>query len=637
MFFMLLACADPSALSTLTPNISTPGTAEVDPKLIAQVNSQGPTTALVLMEPNALRALASEPTFGPRSAAFQHLPVAVLELNSQEEIDALAKLPGVLRIESDPILKAHDTESEAMIGAPIAAQRGHGGQGTAIAILDTGLDYTHADFGSCSAPGAVGCSVLASLDFADQDNALDGVSGHGTNVAAIASQVAPQAGLIGLDVFDGNGAYTSDILAALDWVVENRETYNIVAANMSLGGGESESTCQDSSFAAAIDAAKAAGVLVSVSSGNDGWSNATGFPACVPSATTVGAVYDAELGSAAWSVCSDASTAADQITCFSNDADHVDLLAPGSVITAGGISMSGTSQAAPHVAGAAAVVASAYPDLTPAEIEAKLIATGSELRDMRSGRTHPRIDLDAATRAQTEGPGDSGDPDTGLEDTGDTGDTGFGDTGYSDPDPFTDGLVKTQVRPEVVSLRWGRYVAQDGLQGYRVVYSETGNTTPGCGVDTALYEGPDTRVEHATTGGGQLIAYRVCAVDLYGEVSQGTQAIAVTNSDTPKNDIRGTININRQDLETTSLAVLLNLTATPVITEMCISEDTHCDNWVPVASELRWILAPGEGERSLHAQFRSADGRVSPMTRDNIYVNTTGRVPNPDAGPGQPE
>jgi hypothetical protein len=478
------------------------------------------------------------------------------------------------------------------------------------------------------------------MDFANEDSSLDGASRHGTNVAAIASQVAPGADLIGLDVFDGNGAFTSDILAALDWVVENQETYNIVAANMSLGGGESQTTCQVSAFTAAIDAAKEAGVLVSVSSGNDGWSNATGFPACVPSATTVGAVYDADMGSISFSVCSDATTAADQVTCFSNDADHVDLLAPGSVINAGGISMSGTSQAAPHVAGAAAVVASAYPDLSPTEIEAKLIATGTELRDMRSGRTHTRIDLDAATATSTEDPDDptdSGNNDTGLEDTGDTGDTGFEDPGYNDQDLFTNGSVKTLVSPEMVELRWGRYIAHDGLDSYMVVYSETGDTTAGCTQDTPLYEGPDTRATHAITSTSNLIAYRVCAVDLYGHVSNGTQAIAVTMSDDPDTDVRGTIEINNQDLETSSLAVTVNLTATPVITEVCVSETTSCDNWVPMTSEIPWVLSPGEGQRDLNAWFRTADGTLSPMARDRIFVNTTGRTPNSASGPGQSE
>ena len=623
MFLMLLACANPEGLSALSPDTPQAGTAQVDPKLIEDVNNHGPTQALVLMNPAALRAFGSVPTFGTRSKAFKHLPVATMELNSQEEIEALSKVPGVLRIESDLRLYAHDAESEVIISSPIAALRGHEGQGTAIAILDTGLDYSHPDFGSCSAPGDADCSVVAVQDFAPEDDSLDGASRHGTNVAAIASQVAPGADLIGLDVFDGNGAFTSDILEALDWVVDNQETYNIVAANMSLGGGESESTCQDSVFAAAIDAAKDAGVLVSVSSGNDGWSNATGFPACVPSATTVGAVYDADLGSSSWSMCTDATTQADQVTCFSNDADHVDLLAPGSVITAGGISMSGTSQAAPHVAGAAAVLASAFPDLNATELEAKLIASGEELRDMRSGRTHPRIDLDAATLPSTEDPDDpqdSGAEDTGSGDSGDTGDTGFEDPGYNDQDLFTNGSVKTRVRPNFVNLSWGRYVAHDGLEGYLVVYSSVGETTAGCLDDTQLYEGPDTSFSHVTEGSGQLVAYRVCAVDIYGHISNGTQALTLTPGEDPSEQPRGRLAINHNDLETSSLAISLQVVATPVVTEVCISEQTSCENWMTIQSEIPWVLSPGDGTRELYAWFRTADGTTSTMVRDRIFV-----------------
>ncbi len=628
MFLMLLACANPDGLSALSPDaLQAPEAAQVDPKLIEQINSQGTSRALVLLDPTALRAFGSEPTFGQRARAFKHIPVATLALSSQEEIDALAKLPGVLRIESDQILKAHDAESEAIIGSPIAALRGHEGQGTAIAILDTGLDYTHPDFGNCTTLGAAGCSVVAAQDFAPEDGTLDGASGHGTNVAAIAAQVAPGADLIGLDVFDGNGAFTSDILAALDWVVDNQETYNIVAANMSLGGGESATTCQDSVFAAAIDAAKDAGVLVSVSSGNDGWSDATGFPACVPSATTVGATYDADMGSSSWSMCTDATTEPDQITCFSNDADHVDLLAPGSVISAGGISMSGTSQAAPHVAGAAAVLASAYPTLSPTELEAKLIATGEELRDMRSGRTHPRIDLDAATLASTEGPDDpqdSGTEDSGPQDTGDTGDTGFEDPGYNDQDLFTNGTVKSRVSPNLVDLSWGRYVAHDGLQGYLVVYSEAGDTDAGCTQNTPLYEGPDTSLSHETESTGRLVAYRVCAVDVYGNISNGTQVLALTPGDDPDLQPRGRLTINNNDLVTTSLAVTLRLRTTPVVTEVCISEQPTCENWRPIEGTVPWVLSPGDGPRNLNAWFRTADGTMSTMTRDRIVVNTSG-------------
>ena len=88
------------------------------------------------------------------------------------------------------------------------------------------------------------CRVVAVADFAPQDNKLDD-DGHGTNVAAIVGGVAPGTDLIGLDVFRSNGyAYTSEVVAAIDWVIENQAEYNIVALNMSLGGGSYTAECE---------------------------------------------------------------------------------------------------------------------------------------------------------------------------------------------------------------------------------------------------------------------------------------------------------------------------------------------------------------------------------------------------------
>ena len=145
-----------------------------------------------------------------------------------------------------------------------------------------------------------------------------------------------------------------------------------------------------------MGAALEAGVASAVATGNNGWANKISSPACAPTAVKVGAVYDGDYGRMGWSGCTDATTAADKVTCFSNSASFVDLLAPGALITAGGYTMGGTSQATPHVAGALAVMAAAYPRESPEEWTQRLMDTGVTLTDHRNGRAFPRIDVEAA-------------------------------------------------------------------------------------------------------------------------------------------------------------------------------------------------------------------------------------------------
>jgi len=110
--------------------------------------------------------------------------------------------------------------------------------------------------------------------------------------------------------------------------------------------------------------ALAAGIQPVVASGNTAFFNGSfddgiADPACVPAAVSVGAVYDASFGGLTWGnppfQCTDSSSAPDQVTCFSQTAPILSLLAPGAVVTAGGTVRAGTSQAAPHVTGAWAI------------------------------------------------------------------------------------------------------------------------------------------------------------------------------------------------------------------------------------------------------------------------------------------
>jgi subtilisin family serine protease len=220
----------------------------------------------------------------------------VVDVSDAASLAELDRLQGVVSWHLDERHSRTLATSLDLIAQPEAEVAGFTGEGTAVAVLDTGLDYTHPDFGTCSAPGDTGCQVVAVEEMAPDDGQLDD-HGHGTNVAAIVGGVAPGTDLIGMDVFRSDGyAYTSDLISAIDWVVDNQETYNIVALNMSLGGGQYASECGGSSYEVAIATAKAAGVASAVATGNDGWSSSISSPACAPSAIKVGAVYSQSYG-----------------------------------------------------------------------------------------------------------------------------------------------------------------------------------------------------------------------------------------------------------------------------------------------------------------------------------------------------
>jgi hypothetical protein len=271
-----------------------------------------------------------------------------------------------------------------------------------VAVLDTGVNYTRSEFGSCTAPGVpAGCRVAVAFDVAANDYALDDI-GHGTEVSGVVAATAPGSRLVVLDVFANGGALSSDIIAAIDWVITpaNKTAYNIVAINMSLGDGVSyTSPCSSKGtnpFRQPIIDAKTAGILTTVASGNDGYTNGISSPACTPEAVSVGAVYDANIGQVGFSNCTDSTTAADQVTCFSDSASFLKLLAPGGRISVTGSDVYGTSFSAPFAAGAVAVLAAAFPADTPDQRLARLTSTGKPVTDARNSIIKPRVDLLAA-------------------------------------------------------------------------------------------------------------------------------------------------------------------------------------------------------------------------------------------------
>ena len=332
------------------------------------------------------------------------VPVLHVRIKSARALERLIANGKVLSVDENRANRHYLAQSLPLIRRNDPLTAGATGAGATVAVLDTGVNYTLSDFGSCTAPGVPAtCKVIYAQDFAPSDGSLDD-DGHGTNVAGIIHGVAPDATIAALDVFRTDGyAYNSDLIAAIDWCTANKATYNIVSLNMSLGGSRYYSPVSPTdSWGASIQRAVDAGIAVVAASGNDGYSDSMGLPAAYSNVISVGAVYDSNFGGINWSICSDSTTVADKITCFSDSAGFLTMLAPGSIITAAGINMSGTSQATPHVAGAAAVLRAAYPSETVAQTIARL-RQGPLLTDSRNGVSVPRLDLVASLGASGTG------------------------------------------------------------------------------------------------------------------------------------------------------------------------------------------------------------------------------------------
>ncbi|MFF9806067.1 S8 family peptidase [Streptomyces coeruleorubidus] len=239
-----------------------------------------------------------------------------------------------------------------------------GGSAT-VYVIDTGVRITHTEIAGRARHG---------YDFVDRDaNASDG-NGHGTHVATTVAGttygVAKRTKIVSVRVLNNSGAGTlANVVAGVDWVTSRR--VGPAVANMSLGAGAS----------AALDTAVrnsiASGVTYAVAAGNSNANAAYYSPARVGPAITVGA-----------------STWVDERSNFSNYGFMLDMFAPGSSITAGwhtsdtaSATLSGTSMAAPHVAGAAAVYLTSHPTASPATVRGALVngATTGALSNIGPG------------------------------------------------------------------------------------------------------------------------------------------------------------------------------------------------------------------------------------------------------------
>jgi uncharacterized repeat protein (TIGR01451 family) len=344
---------------------------------------------------------------------YFHFPLAVWRISSLAALTRLESNSHVRAVHENIMLHPVSVSDLGFINQPQAAAEGAAGAGTTIAVIDGGLgnNYTmYSDFGTCTAVNtpAGTCRVVFNVDL------YPGASTetvHGTNVSAIALGVAPGAKLAMFDVFNGTSASSTDVLNAMNTAISDQATYNIVAINLSLGDGSiNTSQCTGSIFSSAVTSASNAGITTVAAAGNSGSKTSLGNPACTPGVVSVGAVYDASYGSIEWEaaadsggVCTDAG-AADLVTCFSQSAGYLSMLAPGTFVNAPNSSFqqSGTSQATPHVSGAVAVLRARYPAESLAETLQRLQLSDIRDTDPANGLTTPRLDLLAAVNQGTQ-------------------------------------------------------------------------------------------------------------------------------------------------------------------------------------------------------------------------------------------
>jgi len=417
--------------------------AEGDVNLIVQVRApkDGPGVANAVKDDGATDV-----------RTFDFVPYVALTGDS-DTIRALTTDPDVVRITEDVARPPALASTLPVIGADKTRAIGFTGAGRTVAILDTGIDadhpfyrdnnggnpatsrilsqacYSHNGGGEATLCPNGGTTDLGSANTDGLANCLNGgaqLCDHGSHVAGIAAGdgagvpgappagVAPDAGIIAIQVFtrfnDADDctpktapcvlSYQSDQIAGLNRVAALNTAnpgWGISSANMSIGGGPvNAAACDGDPVKAAVDALVTANIATVISAGNDTFLNGVANPGCISTAITVGSTTDS-----------------DSVSSFSNRGPLLDLFAPGSDVDSSIVngfgSKSGTSMAAPHVAGAWAVLRQSSPGRSVAQILGDLQTTGTPITYATAMpppspppmATTPRINLLAALNVTT--------------------------------------------------------------------------------------------------------------------------------------------------------------------------------------------------------------------------------------------
>ncbi|MFI6242423.1 S8 family peptidase [Micromonospora sp. NPDC050795] len=350
-------------------------------------------------------------------------------------------------------------------------------------IIDTGIRFSHNDFGGRATSG---------YDAVDGGSA-DDCNGHGTHVAGTvggsAYGVAKAVQLVGVRVLNCSGSGTNaGVIGGVDWVTAN--AIKPAVANMSLGGGA------NSSLDNAVRNSIASGVTYGLAAGNDSGANACNTsPARTTEAITVGS-----------------TTSTDARSSFSNVGTCLDIFAPGSSITSAWYTsntatntISGTSMATPHVVGAAALVASANPSWTPAQVRNQLVANATPNVVSNPGSGSPNLLLYVGSGGTTPPP---------------TGCTGTNGTDVSIPD------AGSAVTSSITISGCGRNASSASTVAVNIVHTYRGDLV----IDLLAPDGSSYRLKNSSTSDSADNVNATYTVNVSGEAADGIWRLQVRDT-----------------------------------------------------------------------------------------------------------
>ncbi|MER7587104.1 S8 family serine peptidase [Micromonospora sp. NPDC127501] len=350
-------------------------------------------------------------------------------------------------------------------------------------IIDTGIRFSHNDFGGRATSG---------YDAVDGGSA-DDCNGHGTHVAGTvggsAYGVAKAVQLVGVRVLNCSGSGTNaGVIGGVDWVTAN--AIKPAVANMSLGGGA------NSSLDNAVRNSIASGVTYGLAAGNDNGANACNTsPARTTEAITVGS-----------------TTSSDARSSFSNVGTCLDIFAPGSSITSAWYTsntatntISGTSMATPHVVGAAALVASANPSWTPAQVRNQLVANATPNVVGSPGSGSPNLLLYVGTGSTPPPP---------------TGCTGTNGTDVSIPD------AGSAVTSSITISGCGRNASSASTVAVNIVHTYRGDLV----IDLLAPDGSSYRLKNSSTSDSADNVNATYTANVSGEAADGIWRLQVRDT-----------------------------------------------------------------------------------------------------------